>query len=85
MAVRLADAGVRSAIVEDGPLGGRIREAHRLRIPLIAIVGAREIAAEEIVLRHHGAGNRAVKPLPEAVAMLADEVAHRRSHGEVAG
>ena len=85
VAARLADAGVRSAIVADGPLGGRIREAHQRRIPLIAIAGPREIAAEEIALRRHGAENQAVKPLPEAVAMLGDEVARRRSHADIAG
>ena len=80
VAARLAGAGVRSAIVHAGPLDGRIREAHRLRIPLIAIAGAREVAAKEIALRRHGRGRQVVEPLRDAVAMLGDEVAQRRSH-----
>ncbi len=76
VAGRLADARVRSAVVDAGPLDGRIREAHRLRIPLVAIVGAREMAAKEITLRRQGVGRQDVESLQDAVAMLGDEVAH---------
>ena len=83
VADQLADAAVRCAIAGAGPLDGRIREAHRLRIPLVAIVGAREMAAEEITLRHAG-GHQDVSSLRDAVRMLGDEVAGRRRPGEVA-
>jgi threonyl-tRNA synthetase len=79
---RLADAGVRCAIDGAGPLDGRIREAHRLRIPLVAIVGASEMAAEEIALRRPGRAGQARESMRDAVAMLRDEVAERRSHAE---
>lgn len=75
VAGRLADAGVRSAVVDAGPLDGRIREAHRLRIPVVAIVGAREMAAEQIALRRQGGERQAVESLHDVVAMLGDEVA----------
>ncbi len=83
VADRLADAGIRSAILDAGPLEGRIREAHRLRIPLIAIVGAREVAAEEIALRRQSGERQVVASLQDAVAMLRDEVVQRRTHGKV--
>jgi hypothetical protein len=51
---------------------------------LVAIVGAREMAAEEIALRRHGGAGQARKALRDAVGMLRDEVAERRSPGEVA-
>lgn len=75
VAGRLADVGVRSAVVDGGPLDGRIREAHRLRIPLVAIAGAREMAAEEIALRRQGGGRQAVESLQDPAAILGDEVA----------
>lgn len=79
---RLADAGVRSAIVDAGPLDGRIRDAHRLRVPVVAIVGAREASAEEVALRRPSTRRQVAAALPDAVAMLRDEVAQRRSEEE---
>src|ERR1035437_941870 len=39
---RLKAAGGRAQIISDGPLGGRIRHALELRIPMVAVLGARE-------------------------------------------
>jgi threonyl-tRNA synthetase len=78
VADRLGAAGVRAEIVGGGPLDGRIRDAHRERVPVIAIVGAREMAARQVALRRHSSGQQVAASLPDAVAMLSAEVAERR-------
>lgn len=76
VAERLADARVRCSVADHGPLGGRVRDAHRLRVPVIAVVGALETEAGSVALRRHGAGQQVVS-LQEAVATLGEEVAER--------
>lgn len=54
-AARFAAAGLRAEVDRDAsPLGGRIRALRGLRIPAIAVMGAREAAAGQVSLRLHG-------------------------------
>jgi threonyl-tRNA synthetase len=76
---RLNVAGIRSAIVLDGPLGGRIRQAERDRVPYQLIVGRREAADGRVVLRQsRAAGGQAVLDAADAVGRLAEEAAAGR-------
>ncbi len=84
MADRLADVGVRVGIDRDGPLGSRIRAAHDLRVPLLAILGERETAAKQVALRRQGSEHQIVVSLEEAIAMLSQTVSQRSSHRTVA-
>jgi threonyl-tRNA synthetase len=67
---------VRAGVDAEGPLGGRIRAAQSLRVPIVAVVGAREAHAGAAALRR-GADQRVVG-LDEAVESLGAEVRERR-------
>jgi threonyl-tRNA synthetase len=70
----LSDAGIRSAVVLDGPLGGRIRNAEADRVPYQLIVGTREAAAGGAVARRSRAGGRQEQlAVADAVTLLAGE------------
>src|SRR3954451_11832267 len=71
VAERLRAAGVRAGVDAAGPLGGRIRAAHALRVPVIAVVGAREQYAGQVMVRR-GESRRLVD-VDAAVRELADE------------
>jgi threonyl-tRNA synthetase len=73
---RLEGASVRAALVDDGPLAGRIRAAQSARVPVLAVIGEREQDATGVALRR-GPDQRLL-PLDTAVSLLADEVAQRR-------
>jgi threonyl-tRNA synthetase len=73
---RLEDAGVRTGLGDDGPLGGRIRAAESDRVPVLAVIGQREAEASAVALRR--GPNQEVLPVGAAVSLLADEVAQRR-------
>ena len=76
---RLHDAGIRSAIVLDGPLGGRIRQAEADRVPYQLIVGRREAADGRVVVRHaRAAGGQEVLDAADAVGRLSQEAAAGR-------
>ena len=76
VAEALRAGGVRAGVDADGPLGGRIRAAQSLRVPVVAIAGAREADAGAVTLRR-GADQRVVG-LDEAVEALCAEVRERR-------
>jgi threonyl-tRNA synthetase len=76
---RLHDAGIRSAIVLDGRLGGRIRQAEADRVPYQLIVGRREAADGRVVVRHsRAAGGQEVLDAADAVGRLSREAAAGR-------
>lgn len=76
VAARLRAAGVPAGVDPHGPLGGRIRAAQSLRVPVVAVTGAREADAGAAALRR-GADQRVVG-LDEAVESLGAEVRERR-------
>jgi len=84
---RLQEHGLRAAL--DGrneTLGRRVAEAHALRVPLLWVVGAREMAERSVTERAHGDERRSV-PLVDAIgrARLACAVpVPRRDGGDVA-
>ncbi|MFM8412356.1 MAG: threonine--tRNA ligase [Alphaproteobacteria bacterium] len=68
----LANAGVRAeADNRNEKLGFKIRSAEVLKIPVIAVVGDKEAAGENIAPRWRGEGNRPVQGLEEFVREVA--------------
>ncbi len=69
---RLASAGVRAELdARNEKLGFKIRAAEVQKIPVIAVVGDKEAAAEQVAPRWRGAGNQP----PEALAAFVERVA----------
>jgi threonyl-tRNA synthetase len=66
-----AAAGLRVELAAEGSLGARVRDARR--VPFVAVVGPREVAAGEVSLRERGPGNGTGPGIPvaEAVRLLA--------------
>lgn len=68
-------AGVRVDVVDDGPLPRRIRDARARRVPVVAVVGDAEVAADALAI-----GRPAVRvPLAQVQARLAEAVRHREA------
>jgi threonyl-tRNA synthetase len=69
-AARLEAAGLRPRVdARPHSVGHRIRSAHEMRIPLVAVLGPREARSSAVALRHDGAPE--VVPEEEAVARAA--------------
>ena len=77
VAAALIVAGVRADVCADGPLGGRIRDAEIARVPVMAVVGAREREAGAVCLRRRGQRQQQVLERGAAIAALGAEVASR--------
>jgi threonyl-tRNA synthetase len=77
---RLLDAGFR-AEVDLGPekIGHKIRDAQLEKSPYMAVVGPREAESQTVALRERSQGDLGAFPLEKVVAMLAQEVAERRT------
>jgi len=75
VAAAFNEAGVRSRLIEDGPLGGRIRDGQADRIPVLAIVGAKEQADGAVSLR--SPQGQVVLALDAAAALLGRKVRDR--------
>jgi threonyl-tRNA synthetase len=67
---------VRCEIDADGPLGGRVRRAAEMQIPVLAVLGDREAADESIALRR--GRDSVVLASEEAARSLGNEVRERR-------
>ncbi len=74
LALELRAAGLRVRSSAEGTLSKRVRDAHELGIPLVAVLGDREVASGSVVIRS-GDEQRAV-PLPQAVSELRELAAN---------
>jgi threonyl-tRNA synthetase len=71
VAAALQARGVRAAVDASGEsLGRRIRSAEGLRVPYLAVVGAREVANRSVSLRRRGRVDLGERLLPEALGEL---------------
>jgi threonyl-tRNA synthetase len=76
LVAQLRLAGVRAeADHRGGPLGGRIREAERLRVPFVAVIGDREASSGEVAVRERPDA-RWSAPAADAAERIADAVRH---------
>ncbi|GIF64717.1 threonine--tRNA ligase [Asanoa ishikariensis] len=67
-AAAAVEAGLRADVaVEGGSLGARVRDAAALRVPYVAVIGAREALSGEVALRERG--GRELPPMPAADAL----------------
>jgi threonyl-tRNA synthetase len=73
-------AGLRADVVADESLGARVRDAAALKVPYVAVVGAREAAAGAVSLRLRDGRELAPMPAPAALGLIRDVVAaHSRA------
>jgi threonyl-tRNA synthetase len=68
----LVAAGVRAELeARGGPLAGRVREAQRLRVPFVAVIGDRELETGQIAVRERH-NVRWSAPAPEVAARITE-------------
>lgn len=80
-AERLGREGIRVRV--DGrneKMGYKIREAEKLKIPAMAVIGDREAEQGTVSVRRHGRGDLGSLPLGAFAESLKDEIARRASH-----
>ncbi|MGY8777930.1 MAG: threonine--tRNA ligase [Longimicrobiales bacterium] len=71
----LVAAGARATVGSRETLGYRIREAEKLKIPYMAVVGEREAADGTVAVRKRGAGKKQeVMSREDFIALITDEI-----------
>ncbi|GHJ48159.1 threonine--tRNA ligase [Catellatospora sp. TT07R-123] len=63
-------AGLRVELLLDGSLGNRIRLAAQRKVPYLAVLGAREVAAGEVSLRLRDGRELPARPVAEALSLI---------------
>jgi threonyl-tRNA synthetase len=77
---KLLDAGLRSEIDLSGDnISAKIKARELQKIPFMAVVGAKEVAAGTVAVREHKKGNRGVVPADDFVSNLRRDVAARKT------
>ncbi len=72
---QLRAAGLRAeADLRNEKLGFKIREAEVQKIPIVLVIGDKEVAAETVAPRRRGAGALAPMDVPSFIARIAEEV-----------
>ena len=71
---KMCDAGIRAELDRRAEkIGYKIRQAELLKIPYMAIVGAREKQSGAVSVRRHGEGDLGAEPLEEFIRRLREE------------
>ncbi|MGI5214274.1 threonine--tRNA ligase [Plantactinospora sp. CA-290183] len=70
-------AGLRADLVCQGSLGSRVRAAAQRRVPYVAVLGAREVAAGQVALRLRDGRELPAMAMPAARALIGEVVASR--------
>jgi threonyl-tRNA synthetase len=74
----LTGAGLRAEVdARDEKVGRKIRDAEEQKVPVMLVVGPREVEAEAVALRRHGLGDQGTRSVDEVVAGLASEARER--------
>jgi threonyl-tRNA synthetase len=72
----LEDADVRVKIdASNDKINARIRDHEMMKVPVMLVVGAKELEARTVSVRRHGKGNVGTVSLDEALSMLRSECA----------
>jgi threonyl-tRNA synthetase len=75
---RLAAAGLRPhADLRREKIGYKIREAERLKVPLILVIGDKEVAAGTASLRVHGQGDKGPVGIDDFIGKIKPLIEHR--------
>lgn len=78
LAALLGETGIRTGLEARETLGYRIREAERLKIPYMAVVGEREARADTVAVRRRGEGRKQeIMERGKFVSMIAAEIQER--------
>lgn len=81
---RAIRAGLRAQVEVDGSLAARVRDAARIRVPYVAVIGPQEAADDLVALRLRD--GRALDPMPSGAALrLIGEVVAARAHALLPG
>jgi threonyl-tRNA synthetase len=56
-------------------VNARIRDMEMQKVPVMLVVGQKEVDARSVAVRRHGKGNVGTMPLEEAIELLAKECA----------
>ncbi len=76
----LDDAGLRvEADLRNEKVGRKIREAELQKVPVMLIVGKKEVEEGTVSLRLKGVGDRGARSLDEVIAFMRDNIAAKRS------
>jgi threonyl-tRNA synthetase len=71
--------GIRAAVDEGGDrLGKSIRNAEKAKVPVMGVIGAKEVEAQAISVRTRASGELGSMPVDEVVAKLSEAIG---SHG----
>jgi threonyl-tRNA synthetase len=76
--------GLRVEVLHDGSVGARIREAARLKVPYVGVIGSREAGAGAVSLRLRDGRELPARPVGEALDLIDRVVAGRLSELEPA-
>jgi threonyl-tRNA synthetase len=72
----LVEAGLRSEIdLSEDNISAKIKARELQKVPYMAVVGAKELAAGAVAVREHKKGNRGVIPFVDFVSNLRRDVA----------
>jgi len=58
---------------------GKIREAESQKVPYMAVVGKKEVAAGTVALRRHGRGDLGAKTIAELEKFLLEEIETKKT------
>jgi threonyl-tRNA synthetase len=73
---RMLDAGIRAEVDDrNEKIGYKIRDAEVKKIPCMAVVGEKELAANAVAVRRHGKGDQGSLPLADFIGLLQRESA----------
>ncbi len=73
---RLRELGVRVVLdASNEKVNARIRDQELMKVPIMLVVGGKELEARTVSLRRHGVGNIGTIPLEEAFSLVSSESA----------
>ena len=75
----LHKVGVRVKLDDDSEsLAKRIRNAEKLKVPVIMVVGEKEQESDSVSIRRHGKGDLGSSSLEQAISMIEDVISNRK-------
>ncbi len=75
---QMQQLGIRAEVDESGErLGKLIRNAEKLKIPVMAVVGAKEVEANSLSIRTRASGELGTMPVAEVLAKMQTAIANR--------
>jgi threonyl-tRNA synthetase len=77
---QLKKADIRAEIDDrNEKIGKKIRDTELAKVPLMLVLGEKEVTEEKVAIRRQGKGDVGVTTIPEFVAMVNEEVISKRS------